>query len=112
MPSGYPIPMRRRLTIATLTLGLTAAVLAAPTTYADQPAPSAARSTGPKGKGWTEADKTGFGTAHGRQSRVWFTLQDGRVSEVFYPDLSTPSMRTLELLVTDGERARPPDPAT
>ena len=96
--------MRRRLTIATLALGMTAAVLAAPSTYADQPAPSAVRSPGPN-KGWTEADKTGFGTAHSRQSRVWFTLQGGRVSEVFYPDLSTPSLRTLELLVIDGEHA-------
>ena len=33
---------------------------------------------------------------------MWFTLQGGRVSEVFYPDLSTPSVRTLELTVTDG----------
>ena len=40
-----------------------------------------------------------------RQSRVWFTLQGGRVSEVFYPDLSTPSMRSLELTVIDGDHA-------
>lgn len=52
---------------------------------------------------WTEADKTGFGTARARRSNVWFTLQDGRMSEVFYPDLSTPSVRSLELVVTDGE---------
>ncbi|WP_210439368.1 glycoside hydrolase family 15 protein [Nocardioides xinjiangensis] len=51
---------------------------------------------------WTEADKTGFGTARTRRSNVWFTLQDGRVSEVFHPDLSTPSTRALELAVTDG----------
>jgi glucoamylase len=52
---------------------------------------------------WTEADKTGFGTAKTRRSNVWFTLQSGRMSEVFYPDLSTPSVRSLELVVTDGE---------
>ena len=51
---------------------------------------------------WTEADKTGFGTARSRQSKVWFTLQRGRASEVFYPDLSTPSVRSLEFVVTDG----------
>ena len=33
---------------------------------------------------------------------MWFTLQRGRTSEVFYPDLSTPSVRNLELIVTDG----------
>ena len=57
------------------------------------------------GKGWTEADKAGFGTSRSRQSKVWFTLQGGRVSEVFYPDLSTPAVRTLELTVTDGGHA-------
>lgn len=51
---------------------------------------------------WTEADKTGFGTSRDRASRTWFTLQAGRVSEVFYPDLSTPSVRALELVVSDG----------
>jgi glucoamylase len=52
---------------------------------------------------WTEANKTGFGTARTRGSNVWFTLQQGRTSEVFYPDLSTPSVRSLELVVTgDG----------
>jgi glucoamylase len=51
---------------------------------------------------WTEADKTGFGTARARRSNVWFTLQSGRMSEVFYPDLSTPSVRSMELVVTDG----------
>jgi glucoamylase len=49
------------------------------------------------------ADKEGFGTAHGGpESPVWFTLGDGSMSEVFYPDLSTPATRELTLLVTDG----------
>src|SRR5690349_7405218 len=52
---------------------------------------------------WTEADKAGFGTARSRGSNVWFTLQGGRVSEVFYPDLSTPSVRTLELAVVGDD---------
>ena len=49
---------------------------------------------------WTESNKTGFGTSRSRGSNVWFTLQQGRTSEVFYPDLSTPSVRSLELVVT------------
>jgi len=49
------------------------------------------------------ADKQGFGTAHsGAKSPVWFTLGDGRMTEVFYPDLSTPATRELVLVVTDG----------
>jgi glucoamylase len=51
---------------------------------------------------WPEADKGGFGTARNTASNVWFTLQHGRTSEVFYPDLSTPSIRNLELVVSDG----------
>ncbi len=69
------------------------------------PSPSVAVDAAGPGKkaDWTEADKTGFGTARTRSSNVWFTLQRGRMSEVFYPDLSTPSVRSLELIVTDGQ---------
>ncbi|MEN3362619.1 MAG: glucoamylase [Mycobacteriales bacterium] len=51
---------------------------------------------------WTPADKDGVGTARSAASRLWFTLGDGQLQEVFYPDLSTPSVRSMELLVTDG----------
>ncbi len=93
--------MHRRLTITAIALGVLAAGLTAPTTYAEDSSAPAQAKRGARA-GWTEADKTGFGTARSRQSRVWFTLQDGRVSEVFYPDLSTPSVRSLELVVSDG----------
>jgi glucoamylase len=97
--TGYVARMRTSLTagVAVLTTAL-AWVTFAPVTasaaapHASAPAPGA-KST------WTEADKAGFGTARSRGSNVWFTLQGGRVSEVFYPDLSTPSVRTLELVV-------------
>src|SRR4051794_38694360 len=97
--------MQRRTTLSalgpTLVIAVTAAALAAPTaTYAEKPS-----GHHPSSKGWDEADKTGFGTARGRQSKVWFTLEGGRVSEVFYPDLSTPSIRNLELTVTDDGHA-------
>lgn len=50
------------------------------------------------------ADKQGFGTARGgTASPVWFTLGGGSMTEVFYPDLSTPATRELTLLVTDGQ---------
>ena len=51
---------------------------------------------------WLPANKTGFGTAHNRSSNVWFTLQGGQMSEVYYPDLSTPSVRSMNFVVTDG----------
>jgi glucoamylase len=81
---------------------LTVAVLSAPGGTAPAEPGRAARPT------WTEADKSGFGTARDRDSNVWFTLQRGRVSEVFYPDLSTPSIRSLDLVVVgDGFVDRP-----
>jgi hypothetical protein len=53
---------------------------------------------------WTEADKDGYGTSTTTTSKVWHTLDDGRLTEVFYPDLGTPSVRTLEFVVSDGKR--------
>ncbi|HKE14153.1 MAG TPA: glycoside hydrolase family 15 protein, partial [Kofleriaceae bacterium] len=54
---------------------------------------------------WTPGNKEGFGTAMSADSKVWYTLQGGRLSEVYYPDLGTPSVRTLELVVGEGEGA-------
>src|SRR5215208_3485342 len=53
---------------------------------------------------WTEADKDGYGTSTTTTSKVWHTLDDGRLTEVFYPDLGTPSVRTLEFVVSDGKK--------
>jgi glucoamylase len=52
---------------------------------------------------WTEADKDGFGTSETLTSRVWHTLDDGRLTEVYFPDLGTPSVRDLQFIVSDGE---------
>ena len=51
---------------------------------------------------WTEGDKDGMGTATGTASRAWLTLDDGELTEVYAPDLGTPSIRDLQFVVTDG----------
>jgi glucoamylase len=51
---------------------------------------------------WTPADKQGFGTSATAQSKLWHTLQGGELTEVYYPDLGTPALRDLQLIVTDG----------
>jgi glucoamylase len=51
---------------------------------------------------WAAADKHGFGTATNLGSEVWFTLRAAELTEVYYPDLGTPSLRDLEFAVTDG----------
>jgi hypothetical protein len=53
---------------------------------------------------WTPADKDGFGTAtapesKAPESKVWHTLQNGELTEVYYPDLGTPSVRDLQFVV-------------
>ena len=71
-----------------------------PAAAAKDPAPGApgAKHT------WAPADKHGFGTATGLQSNVWFTLRKAELTEAYYPDLGTPSLRSLEFVVVDGDR--------
>ena len=60
-------------------------------------------SGGPGGNAdWLPSNKTGIGTSYTTASNVWFTLQDGRLSELYYPDLSTTSVRNLDFVVTVG----------
>ncbi|HEY6776841.1 MAG TPA: glycoside hydrolase family 15 protein [Thermoleophilaceae bacterium] len=51
---------------------------------------------------WAPADKHGFGTAEQLASKAWFTLRQGSLSEIYYPDLSTPGFRGLQFAVSDG----------
>ena len=50
---------------------------------------------------WTHRSKDGVGTAYSADSRVWFTLWNGAISEVYYPTIDRPQLRDLQLLVTD-----------
>ncbi len=75
--------------------------------FSRSPSPVSAQSgPAPGGPGeaavWTEADKDGFGTATSLRSHTWLTLDDGRLTEVYYPDLGTPALRDLQLVVSDG----------
>jgi glucoamylase len=71
-------------------------------------APAEAKEPAPGAPGaihvWAPADKHGFGTAEQIGSKAWFTLRQGSLSEVYYPDLSTPGFRGLQFVVTDGKR--------
>jgi len=50
---------------------------------------------------WTAGSKEAVGTATNTQSHVWFTLENGILTEVYYPRLDTANLRTLEFA---GER--------
>src|SRR3954452_7444396 len=68
---------------------------------------SAASGTAPGAPGdnaiWTPADKHGFGTSTTTTSKVWHTLENGKLTEVYYPDLGTTSVRDLQFIVSDGK---------
>lgn len=53
---------------------------------------------------WTAGSKEAVGTATSLDSKVWFTLEGGILTEVYYPRLDTANVRTLELAVSDGRR--------
>lgn len=50
---------------------------------------------------WPSAAKNGFGTSNTVASKVWFTLNNGVMTEAFYPRLDVPNSQTLQLIVCD-----------
>ena len=52
---------------------------------------------------WTQADKDGIGTAYAADSRVWYTIRKGILTEIYYPTIDSPQTRDLQYLITDGE---------
>ena len=52
---------------------------------------------------WTHGDKAGVGTAYSAASRIWFTLWNGIITEVYYPTVDRPQVRDLQFLISDGK---------
>ena len=48
---------------------------------------------------WPSAAKDGFGTSTSLRSKVWFTLNNGEMTEVFYPTVDTPNTQSLRLIL-------------
>lgn len=55
---------------------------------------------------WPGAAKNGFGTSNTLASKVWFTLNNGVLTEVFYPTLDVPNVQMLQFVFVsaDGKR--------
>src|SRR6201991_2227526 len=49
------------------------------------------------------ARKDCVGTAQNTRSKVWFTVADGVLSDVYYPTNDTTNNETLQYVVTDGK---------
>ena len=101
----------RRLTAAVAGPLLLAALLSAAGTAAQaddgHQAPRAVDSgAAPGGPGSLShfglARKDCLGTSRGTQSKVWFTVAGGVLSDVYYPTIDTTNVETLQLVVTDG----------
>ncbi len=52
---------------------------------------------------WTQGAKDGVGTSYSSASRVWFTLWNGAITEIYHPTVDRPQIRDFQLLATDGE---------
>ncbi len=51
---------------------------------------------------WAKAGKDGVGTSVSAQSRIWFTIVEGALSEIFFPSIDLANTRSVRFLVTDG----------
>src|SRR5437879_9483690 len=51
---------------------------------------------------WGPGRKMAFGTAPGPRSKVWYTLADGTLSEVFFPFLDHVALHELRFFVSAG----------
>src|SRR5215475_13855728 len=75
--------------------GLATTAAATPTT----PAPGA-----PGAQSYYDlARKDCVGTARNTTSKVWFTVADGALSDVYWPNVDATNVHTLQYLVTDGQ---------
>jgi glucoamylase len=89
--------------LAVLALALLAGAAAGPQVGAAKFSGQAPGAPGEVPANWTAADKDGYGTSTTTASKVWYTLNDGELTDVYYPDLGTPSVRDLQFVVSDGE---------
>src|SRR5438094_2390864 len=61
---------------------------------------------------WTTGAKQGIGTATTTDSKLWFTLASGALTEVSFPTVEMPNVRDLQLVVTDGINSEAEETAT
>ncbi len=51
---------------------------------------------------WNEPSVTGFADSLGSSSKAWYTLGNGELDNVFYPETDTPDTNGLQYAVTNG----------
>jgi glucoamylase len=97
-------PISHSKLAALVAVGMVAAVLGLAPATAQAAPPGPAPGAPGQAHTWAPGDKDGFGTARTQtRSKVWYTLNNGALTEVFYPRIDTPSIRDLQLVVSDGK---------
>jgi len=92
-----------RTTCAAAALAVAASAAAfSPASAQAEPAPGSPGASAT----WTKGDKEGVGTSVSTTSKVWYTLTEGTMSEVYYPRADTPNTRELQFAVSDGSRSQ------
>ncbi len=51
---------------------------------------------------WTRGNKDGVGTSYSADSKIWYTVWRGTLTELYYPTVDRPQLRDMEYLVSDG----------
>src|SRR3954447_2453584 len=80
-------------------MALAAGALAVPGAAQAAPAPGAPGAL----SHFDLARKDCVGTARNTTSRVWFTVADGVLSDVYEPNVDTTNVETMQFIVTDGK---------
>ncbi len=84
--------------LATAAIAASAAAAASPASSPSGQAPG-----GPGGQSYLDvARKDCFGTARNTNSKVWFTVAGGVLSDVFSPSIEASNVNTVQYIVTDG----------
>ncbi len=103
---GSSIWGRRRLPVFGVAAALTAGVAAIPAGAVAAPATGGTGTAATGGPGtpsyFDVARKDCVGTAANPGSRVWYTVADGVLSDVYEPTIDNTNVSTLQYVVTDG----------
>ena len=90
----------RRVLVA---IAVSIAALLAPTAGASAAAPTGTAADGPGALSHFDlARKDCIGTARNRGSKVWYTIADGVLSDVYFPTNDNTNVETMQYVVTDG----------
>ena len=52
---------------------------------------------------WASGAKTMVGTAVRPESRIWYTIDNGTLAEIYFPDVDQANTRSVRFVITDGK---------